>query len=161
MKGLIGGSSSSEPGNGVNTLCLPHDPEALPDHVIPLVQATANYGHLFGAEYHFSFNKVVIHDDVPCAVCLAKMSATTLMFPAKRTCPPSWIKQYSGFLGSNYYDYGKNEYLCLDENPDYIERSRENIAGLFLYPVKSVCGSLPCPPYKNSTLISCVVCSLK
>lgn len=50
------------------------------------------------------------------------------------------------------------EYLCMDKNAEYLTEGDRQIDynGRLFYPV---CGSLPCPPYKSSQLISCVVCS--
>ncbi|XP_061178229.1 short-chain collagen C4-like [Saccostrea echinata] len=160
--GIAGGSYYADNGNGANTLCLPHDPELLPDH-FPLASnpLTSNgFGHIYGGEYEFSLRNVVVEDDVPCSVCHVKMATSSMMIPAKRSCPTGWTKQYSGLLTANYYKYSKLEYLCVDEDPDSVERSRQNENGRLFYPVKTVCGSLPCPPYKNSTMVSCVVCTM-
>ncbi|XP_062572588.1 short-chain collagen C4-like [Saccostrea cucullata] len=161
-EGTAGGSHFLEKGNGANTLCLPHDPELLPDH-FPLSSnplTTLGFGHIYGGEYEFSLRNMVKNDDVPCAVCHAKMATSSMMIPAKQSCPTGWSKQYSGLLTSNYYSYSTLEYLCVDEDPDFIERSRQNENGRLFYPVKTVCGSLPCPPYKNDSLVSCVVCTI-
>ncbi|XP_061178102.1 short-chain collagen C4-like [Saccostrea echinata] len=155
--GTAGGSYYSETGNGANTLCLPHDPELLPDH-LPLTPS--GFSHIYGGEYQFSLGKVVIQDDVPCSVCHVKMATSSMMIPAKRSCPTGWSKQYSGILTANSYGYDKSEYLCVDEDPDFVERSRQNEEGKLFYTVKTVCGSLPCPPYKNATVVSCVVCTM-
>ncbi|XP_062592512.1 short-chain collagen C4-like [Saccostrea cucullata] len=158
-EGTAGGSYYTETGNGANTLCLPHDPELLPDH-FPLISDGGHFSHIYGGEYQFSLGKVVVQDDVPCSVCRVKMATSSMMIPAKRSCPFGWSKQYSGLLTANTYYANKNDYLCLDEDPDFIERSRQNENGRLFYPVKTICGTLPCPPYKNATLVSCVVCTM-
>lgn len=50
------------------------------------------------------------------------------------------------------------EYLCMNKNAEYLTEGDRQIDcnGRLFY---HVCGSLPCPPYKSSQLISCVVCS--
>lgn len=95
---------------------------------------------------------------VPCAVCY--VPAAILMIPAKTTCPPSWTLQYSGFLTTNSDDFkSSSDYVCMDDNPQYIEGSRDNRDGKLFYPVHARCGALPCPPYVNDAYLRCCVCS--
>lgn len=155
--GITGGKHFTEPGNGANTLCMPHDPEKLP-YDISVINGD-DFAHLYGAEYQFSIHRVHIQEDVPCAVCRVKMASSSVMIPGKRTCPTYWRKQYAGFLTASWHNYQSTEYLCLDDDPDFIEGSRRDDNGRLFYPVKSVCGALPCPPYENNILVSCVVCS--
>ena len=114
-------------------------------------------GRLFGAEYF----QVSSHhlDDVPCAVCRARRS-TTITVPATLTCPPGWTAQYSGHLASSYYANDQAlEYVCLDGQPEARAGSAEaRDSNYFMYTV-TVCGSLPCPPYANNKVVTCVVCS--
>lgn len=142
-------------------MCLPHHPEPLPDNFPFVFQDNNkdNVGYLYGGEYQFSLKDVVLQDDVPCSVCRAKMATSTMMIPAKRSCPSGWTKQYTGFLTSERHNYVMAEYLCVDEDPDFVERSRVNENGRLFYPVVTVCGTLPCPPHKNLTMVACVVCS--
>ncbi|XP_061179342.1 uncharacterized protein LOC133187966, partial [Saccostrea echinata] len=155
--GFTGGKSYSEKGGGANTLCLPHNPEKLP-YGISVIDGD-DFGHLYGAEYQFSVHRVHIQEDVPCAVCRVKMASSSIMIPGKHSCPTYWRKQYSGFLTASWHEYESTEYLCLDDDPDFIEGSRRDDNGRLFYPVKTVCGSLPCPPYENNVLVGCVVCS--
>ncbi|XP_052679114.1 short-chain collagen C4-like [Crassostrea angulata] len=155
--GYVGGSQYNEKGNGANTLCLPHDPDRLPYGIS--LPARNDYAHLFGGEYQLNIHHVRISENVPCAVCRTNIASSTIMIPAKRTCPTQWRKQYTGILTANRYDYRMTEYLCLDDNPDYVHGSRKDDNGRIFYPVKTVCGSLPCPPYENGELVSCIVCS--
>lgn len=127
LKGFTSGSQYNEKGNGVNTLCLPHDPENL---LTTISVSTGNdYAHLYGAEYQLNIGRVRIDDNVPCAVCRTTMASSTIMIPGKRSCPIHWQKQYTGILTANWYDYQESEYLCIDEDPDYVEGSRRNENG--------------------------------
>lgn len=81
MEGYTGGSWYTNKGAGVDTLCLPRDPE------------WGNYrdgtdGHkayVFGAEYQTYDslgNLRKLHDhDVPCAVCFRRNRSVVRMFP--------------------------------------------------------------------------------
>ncbi|KAK3083770.1 hypothetical protein FSP39_002887 [Pinctada imbricata] len=82
------------------------------------------------------------------------------MVPAKSSCPTGWKIQYTVFLTTHYDGFQKSEYICTDNDPEYIEGTRiNNFDGKLFYPVKTVCGSLPCPPYTNGTIVKCAVCT--
>ena len=87
--------------------------------------------------------------------------ATTVMIPGTRTCPLGWAPQYLGHLVSSDESSYATEYTCLDASPEPF--SNKNLAGshggLFIY-VKADCNTLPCPPYGDSRVVTCVVCSM-
>lgn len=157
--GIAAGALFSTVGGGVNYLCLPHNPGSfLPANEIH-PQQPYHQGSIYGAEYQFNYGNVHLDDDVPCAVCY--VPAAVLMIPAKNSCPTSWLLQYSGILTTNSDDFkSSSEFVCLDDNPQYIEGTRRNNDdGKLFYPVHAICGSLPCPPYVNNTYLRCCVCS--
>ncbi|VDH94265.1 Hypothetical predicted protein [Mytilus galloprovincialis] len=158
--GIAGGGAWKETGSGTNYLCLPHDPDFAPSDFPNALQIHGLKAHVWGAEYQFAYGNVKVDDDVPCAACLDTNAVTSVMIPGKNSCPATWTKQYGGFLCANHYGHaGASEYSCVDENPQYFEGSRQNLDGKLFYPVSTVCGSLPCPPYENSKYLKCVVCS--
>ncbi|XP_061174519.1 short-chain collagen C4-like [Saccostrea echinata] len=158
--GIAGGRNFNEIGGGINTLCLPLDPEDAPYGVTAYVHS----GRIHGSEYEFTYNNIAMDDDVPCAVCHSKYASSTIMIPAKLSCPSNWMKQYDGFLTSEaqYTNHNGADFLCLDRNPEYgTAGSRQNsYNGRLFYTVQAVCGSLPCPPYRSSQPIACVVCTM-
>ncbi|XP_055996389.1 uncharacterized protein LOC125683218 isoform X2 [Ostrea edulis] len=162
-RGISSGRQYTNPGSGSNTLCLPHNPDPTPVDYPKHFQLNdpSVSGSIFGAEYEFTYRNIAIDDDVPCAVCVVSNAA--LMVPAKTSCPVGWTVQYIGVLtsGSDYSGHYGTDYLCLDENPEYMTEGARmhNYDGKLFYPVHAECGSLPCPPYKSKQLISCVVCS--
>ncbi|KAK3084235.1 hypothetical protein FSP39_010426 [Pinctada imbricata] len=82
------------------------------------------------------------------------------MVPAKSSCPVGWKTQYNGILTTNSDDFHKSEYTCMDNDAEYIEGKRLNDDdGKLFYPVKAVCGSLPCPPYISGAFVECAVCT--
>lgn len=158
LAGLAAGANYNTVGGGVNYLCLPHDPSSFLSASEIQPQQPHHQGSVYGAEYQFTYRNVAHDDDVPCAVCY--VPAATLMIPAKITCPPSWTLQYSGFLTTNSDDFNSaSDYVCLDDNPQYIEGSRDNRDGKLFYPVHARCGALPCPPYVDNAYLRCSVCS--
>lgn len=120
--------------------------------------------HLYGSEYQFSYRKIAWDDDIPCAVCHVESSTSVLMIPAKNMCPSGWNMQYHGFLVTDNDDSGwyAFDFVCLHEDSEYLtEGARQHDQnGHILYPVTAVCGSLPCPPYRNGQYITCAVCTL-
>ena len=114
------------------------------------------YGYVYGSEY-----KGIIgsrRHEVPCSVCRSPLS-TTIVVPGTLFCPAGWMLQYSGRLVSQFNPLFASDYVCLDGNPEPLtERSEMSNGNLVLY-VLAVCGSLPCPPYVNETVMTCAVCS--
>ena len=159
--GITGGDAYDNIGGGVNTLCLPHNPDAAP-HDFPTSVDAVSY--VYGSEYQFKYQNIAQDDDVPCAVCNVDTATSLLMIPAKSTCPTGWNMQYNGYLVSNANraNFHSFDYVCLHNDAEYLtEGSRQhNMNGHILYPVKAGCGSLPCPPYKHNQYITCVVCTL-
>ncbi|XP_062619878.1 short-chain collagen C4-like [Saccostrea cucullata] len=159
--GISGGRLFTTSGSGTNTLCLPHNPDPTPSDYPKAYQGNyVAWGTIHGAEYQFTYRNIAVDDDVPCAVCLL-MHASTIMIPAKTTCPTGWTIQYSGVLTAEQDSHHGSDFLCLDGNPEYMtEGSRmKDYNGKLFYPVRAACGSLPCPPYTSQQLVSCVVCS--
>ena len=82
------------------------------------------------------------------------------MIPAKIVCPTSWTVEYVGYLMTDYYDHKNNVvYECVDKDAESIDGSAGDIGGAFFYFVKTTCTGLPCPPYVNNRVITCVVCT--
>ena len=157
--GITGGKYYSHTGSGTNTLCLPHDPDSPPSD-FPTTTFSGNHAALYGAEYQFTYKNVAIDDDVPCAICKVTPATTTMMVPAKLTCPQNWTLQYHGYLGAGHYADQASEFICIHSDPEYIEGSRQlNGEGLLIYPVQTGCNSLPCPKYKSGRYTPCAVCT--
>ncbi|XP_071956951.1 uncharacterized protein [Antedon mediterranea] len=158
--GYIAGGHYSHSGAGTNPLCLPEAPE----YDNGLIASGSYRSLIYGSEFQTSnYNPLAnLHDkDTVCAVCLAQGRSTSLMIPAKRTCPQGWTKEYEGLVMGSYYTHkGGHEYLCVDSNPEVRPGSSTNHDGFLLFPAVGVCGSsLACPPYVDNAELSCVVCT--
>ncbi|XP_066274973.1 uncharacterized protein [Branchiostoma lanceolatum] len=157
-KGRMAGSWYSHSGSGANFLCLPEDPE-WHDYS----DATdGQRGYVAGAEYETDNNApFALHDqhDATCAVC-AIPRGTSLMIPAKRTCPAGWTSEYSGYLMAAKYNHRRTDFVCVDVEAQDLEGGDGNDDGARLYQVEGRCNyNLPCPPYVNGRELTCVVCS--
>ena len=155
-EGITGGSYFSHSGGGANYVCLPKDPQYMSTHV------PHAYSFMHGTEYenvdHIFLGK--IEHNAPCAVCYLSTKIVKLMIPARITCPSSWTIEYKGYLMTTHYGHKKNTvYECVDENPESIPGSSANINGAMLHFTVSTCNGLPCPPYVNNRVITCVVCT--
>ena len=156
-EGITGGSDHQHSGGGANYVCLPKVPQYMSTHVPP------GYSYMVGTEYD-SVNGIFPgkhNHNAPCAVCYSSTKIVKLMIPARITCPSSWTIEYKGYLMADYFDIKRNAvYECVDENAESIPGSSANTNGaLFLF-TASTCNGLPCPPYVNNRVITCVVCTL-
>lgn len=82
------------------------------------------------------------------------------MIPATNACPPDWSVLYSGHVMAGYGGYAAStDYVCVDKDPQDRPGGEANMDGQRLYYTVAKCGSLPCPPYQDGVILSCVVCS--
>nr|KAG5687556.1 hypothetical protein BaRGS_023112 [Batillaria attramentaria] len=113
---------------------------------------------LYGGEYevHNQDN----HDlDAECAVCVSPRPLT-VMVPATNTCHPGWTVEYTGYLMAGHHSHwAATEFICVDGRQDARLGSKADHDGKLSYYTVGKCGSLPCPPYEEDRVITCVVCS--
>ena len=120
-------------------------------------------GHssLTGAEFHTWVARPDLGlQNCPCAVCYVPRT-TSLMIPAKLSCPPSWTLEYVGYLMSKYRSQGYLKYECLDENPEFIPGlAGATGSGVSIHLVEATCNTgLQCPPYSATKEVACAVCT--
>ena len=155
-EGITGGSYYDQSGGGANYVCLPKVPQYMSTHV------PSAYSYMAGTEYQ-NVNGIFPgkqSHNAPCAVCYSSTKTVKLMIPARSTCPSSWTIEYKGYLMTEYYNYkGNAVYECVDENPESIPGSSAGTGGALFYFTLSTCSGLPCPPYVNNRVITCVVCT--
>ncbi|XP_025080008.1 short-chain collagen C4-like [Pomacea canaliculata] len=150
--GVIGGGFYSNPGSAANTLCLTLQP-VYDGHNPTSVSAT-----LYGSEYETTPEEKQDQDGV-CSVCRVHRS-TTLMIPGTNVCPNGWTLEYSGYLMAGRDDHpASTEYICVDKKQDARYGSNANNNGKVYHYTVGICGSLPCPPYVQGKVVTCVVCS--
>ncbi|XP_045163699.2 uncharacterized protein LOC123528018 [Mercenaria mercenaria] len=156
-EGYTAGSSYEHSGGAAQALCLTTKPAWR--RYTSKEEAGA---YIYGAEYQTSSYNVWSYlndNDVPCVVCRVPNN-DVLMVPGSSNCPNDYNLQYSGYLMAGHYGHtAPSDYLCVDDNPEIIERGYQNNNGYLLYFVQAKCGSLPCGPYVNNREITCAVCS--
>lgn len=164
--GYAGSSHFTHTGSGANILCLSDEPEfGEKDDTVHLL------GLIYGLEYQpvrdtFPFEATnaaggaILNDhNVPCAVCRSTARTTSLMIPARKTCPDDWTAEYWGYLSTSHYGHKRSEFICIDRAPEGDEAGFRNEDGALMYSVEGRCGSLPCPPYVDGWELTCVVCT--
>ena len=157
-EGITAGSHYDYRGGGANYLCLPKVPQYL-SNVNPLYES-----YLYGAEYE-SYNRIFSgttdNHNVPCAVCYNPTNVAKLTIPARVKCPPSWTREYFGYLMTEYDNNPNNAvYECIDANPEVVPGTHQNTRGAQFYFVEATCDKgIPCLPYKRARAITCVVCT--
>ena len=56
--------------------------------------------------------------------------------------------------------HNNKDYVCVDKDAEPLDNDSTDKNGALFYAVRTTCGSLRCPPYKNHTEMMCVVCTI-
>ena len=156
---MVGGAHYLQTGGGANHLCLPDEPEFL--EVVPGFQSYTS--RISGAEYESittAFDS--LHNkNIPCALCYTPLRSDKIEIPARISCPPSWTREYTGYLMSSFTgnDRHRSNYECVDENAVGIPGSAASTDGNLFYFTEVLCPTLNCPPYVEGYELACVVCT--
>ena len=159
--GRVGGTSHNIEGGSAEKLCLPDDPDYIPE----TAGVTARFPSvIYGAEYEFFVGPLAnaTEHNAPCAICFVPTRASVIMIPAKTVCPSSWTREYYGYLTTNFDGpvHRRSSYTCLDNSPEGVPGTGiSTIATAFFYYTITTCDGLSCPPYENNRILSCVVCT--
>ena len=142
---------------------MPKNPEYSPT-LTYLSGVSGNVARVYGSEYESPLQGTQDHN-VPCAVCYVSTRLTVLMIPANSSCPPNWIREYYGYLMTEWKGVynnirGRTMFECVDKDQESLPGSHANTNGVLFYHVEADCNSgLPCPPYNNHKELNCVVCT--
>ena len=157
----MGGEHYNHHGGGANYLCLPHNPK-----YDKYKNGHQTSGYVYGTEYEVSeyngdpFKRNLHNHDAPCVICFVKSRGSMLMMPARNDCPSGWTEEYHGYLMTEFHGHKhSSDFICVDEDPEYVPGSNANKNGALLQLVEGVCGSLPCLPYVSGRELTCAVCT--
>ena len=81
------------------------------------------------------------------------------MIPAKTTCPPSWTREYYGYLMSDYYRHRRTMFECVDRDAESVPGSAANTDGALFHFTEARCNGIACPPYAEGKELACTVCT--
>ena len=150
-------SNFNTAGGVINYQCFPDDPE------YDEYGTGGRRAKIYGVEYEDPISALGDLDDfnVPCAVCYVPTHATSLMIPAKLTCPTGWTEEYDGYLMGAYHGFTSPSTVeCVDRNPESVPDSGDNKTGGVFFQVEVECNyGLKCPPYYSEKEVTCVVCT--
>ena len=156
------GTFFSTQGGGAEKLCLPDNPDYL-NGTENIEAAFPSSPHVHGAEYEFSAGPLsnLYQHNVPCVVCLASTRSSMMMVPVKSQCPPTWTREYYGYLTAERATHRRSKYSCVDVSSEAIGGTVANTNGALFYHVITNCGAdgVPCPPFVDGSALSCAVCT--
>ena len=155
--GTTAGAKYDRPGGGANYLCIPQEREYSEE--LSYTAGVNGWSYIWGTQYGSSITAIAQHA-VPCAVCYAFARPTVLMIPGKASCPPTWTREYYGYLMSERTvdDRHRSMYECVDKDQQSLPLS-PNWGSVF-HPVEADCSSgLPCPQGTAHKELNCVVCT--
>ena len=147
-------------GGSAEYLCLHKQPQFLSTR--SGIQDQRSY--LVGTEYRSSPGPAFIsmnYHDAPCAVCYAPTRIAKITIPGRISCPPSWTREYYGYLmAAGHYTTQKSRVpLCVDVNAQSVPGSATAYVDSLLYFIETQCRGIACPPYSNGAEITCAVCT--
>lgn len=122
-------------------------------------------GRLYGTEYEAvdsppTFGSIFRHN-APCAVCYIPTRFAKVMIPTRTSCPPSWTREYYGYLMSEKYhaDHRNKVPVCVDVGAESVAGSSPQHVHSLLYFMETHCDGIRCPPYFSGAEITCAVCT--
>ena len=156
--GFTGGTNHGHAGGGANYLCMPQDPEY--STTLTYRDGVQGYASVHGAEYEGPAQGTQDHN-VPCAVCYVSTRPTVVMIPAKVSCPPTWTREYYGYIMTERLTHNRATFECVDAEQESLPGSHTSDNGALFYHVEAATGEagLPSPPYNNHQELNCVVCT--
>ena len=155
--GIAGGSWFNQDGGGSNYLCLPEYPEY--SSTLTYRALRQDYSSIHGAEYHNRIQETSYYN-APCAVCHVSTRPTVVMIPAKASCPPTWTREYYGYLMTAYMSHRRTTFECVDQAMESLTGSQAFTSGALFHPTEATCFTgLPCPPYNDHQELNYVVCT--
>lgn len=160
--GFMAGKRYNINGGGSNHLCLPQNPDYSKSYIGASSKVYGTMIHPEGGPF------TPINDNIlPCAVCYAKGRTAHVMIPAAAACPFSWKTEYFGYIYAEHSgpsDRQPSTYQCIHSlaeaatGVNQIGLSGGNTPAVLL-PFAAACHGLPCPPYVETKVLTCVVCT--
>ena len=153
--GIAGGTYTDWNGGSASYECMMKEEEI----ALTFRAGKQSYARMYGAEYEYPI--LGTHNgNVPCAMCYVPARSTLLMLPAKANCPPTWTKEYFGYLMSGRDNHRRTTAVCVDASMQSFIGSECDTNGALFAHIEVECKrGLPCPPYRDEQELNCVVCT--
>ncbi|XP_065648239.1 uncharacterized protein LOC100204569 isoform X2 [Hydra vulgaris] len=150
--GYIGSPANMDEGGGSNYLCMPELPKYYKNDTV-----SSKNSPIFGVEFELEKSNIMDlkykekHFNALCSICDVNERTNYLMIPAAFECPPSWHKEYTGFLMAQKKSLMRTQYICVDQEADFIKTVEDSGKGGYLHHVRF--------SSKMVWEINCVVCT--
>ena len=152
--GRVGGSFYTH-GGGSNYLCMPN----VPEYTLRYSPGVQGYTYMYGVEYQGDTVPSKDNHNAVCVLCYLSDKGTSVMMPAKTSCPSGWTREYYGYLMAERIIHKHTEFVCVDKDLGSVPGSQRHIDAGHFYHVEGHCNGVSCPPYNNYKELNCVVCS--
>ena len=130
--GRVAGTHYTNQGGSSDYLCLPDNPQYLTYR-----SGVQGGSPIHGAEYQIDHSMLPLpglNDDfVPCAVCVNCQRKVVLTIPVRNTCPPSWTREYYGYLMTEHRSHHRRAAACMDKDPEAVRGEAANTNGALFY----------------------------
>ena len=149
--GVTVGHPHNITGGGANFLCTPLDPE------YNIKDKAGVQGHPYISAVGYR-NPISSIDEllVVCAICQVRGKCTSIMIPAKTTCPATWRWEYYRYLMSGHSSTtgrGRYMYKCIDTVIDTLLHYQIHQFGELLHHVEAKSGrGLECSSSASTTV---------
>ena len=111
--GRDGGSFYTH-GGGSNYVCMPD----VPEYTLPYSSGVQGHSCMYGVEYEGNTVPNKVNHNAVCALCYLSDEETSVMVPAKTSCPSGGTtRKYYGYLISEHVNHKCTEFVCVDKDP--------------------------------------------
>ena len=152
--GRAAGGLKENTGGTSDILCLPEQPEYM-----NFTQDLAARSTINGVEYQTNYDQPlydVYEQNVPCVICHATQRESSLMIPARISCPDTWTLEYSGYLMTAHdSEKGRQSATCVDKDPKTVPGEADHTRGTRFQHIKATCNGIQCPPYDSQKELTC------
>ena len=108
-------------------------------------------GRVHGTEYLAresppAFSDMAFHN----VVCYAPTRTAKITIPGRTSCPPSWTKEYCGYLMADRHvgNHASGRVpICVNANSESVPGNTARESGSFLYFIETTCDGIPCSAY--------------
>ena len=158
--GVTAAGSFRDRGGGSHYICLPN----IPEYLDGIAGAQIDRSYVTGTGYDFPASSApssfsgLAHFPVACSACYTAERDTQIMIPGRYECPPSWTREYYGYLMAGHDGHRRLSYECVDADPEAVPNGQRAENARFYF-TEARCNGISCPPYAEGYELTCAVCT--
>lgn len=155
--GVMGGSQWSNKGGGANYLCMPLYGRY--SNQLRYKHGFQGHGLIDNVGYSTTTTTGNQGRTAACTVCRVVGKTTTIMIPARPTCPFGWFRLYFGYIMSEVRDRIQSRYMyeCIDRHMEVAEVPRRGEGVHIFY--SEAHQRVGKGNYNSHKELNCVVCT--